>query len=31
MKLGLKVTSIRFDCKRIRELTILDGKLPLIF
>ena len=26
MKLGLTVTSIRFNCKHFRESTILDGK-----
>ena len=28
LKLGLKVASIRFNCKQFRESTILDGKLP---
>ena len=31
MKLGLKVTSIRFNRKQFRESTILDGKLPKSF
>ena len=31
MELGLKVTSIRFNCKHLRESTILDGKLPKSF
>ena len=31
VKLELKVTSIRFNCKHFRESTILDGKLPKSF
>ena len=31
MKLGLKVTSISFNCKHFRESTILGGKLPKSF
>ena len=31
LKLGLKVTSIRFNCQHFRESTILDGKLPKSF
>ena len=31
MKLGLKVTPIRFNFKHFRESTILDGKLPKSF
>ena len=31
MKLGLKVTTIKFNCKHFRKSTILDGKLPKSF